>query len=276
MSASPRSPAQAPRPAADAVNLRAVAPPGVVPGRIWRAGAGAVMDAGTADELTQRHGLRAVIDLRSPSERDRAGAPAELLAHGVRWTRTPLTGYPRDIVHLPRPTPDHYVRYYHAILMESTVGGVPALFEALASAADEPFLVCCHLGKDRTAVVVAALLALADVPDELIAEDYAASGTALGPLLDRFAHKWRAHGWTREDYVVHLSTPAVIMRTWLAELRQRHGGVRASLIRAGARPADLTALSAALTDPCADRPDDPPTGPSSGPRPSGTRGGDRP
>jgi hypothetical protein len=215
------------------------------------------MDAGTASELTHRHGLRTVIDLRSRGERERAGGPAELLAHGVSWTRSPLTGYPRHIVHLPRPTPAHYVRYYHAILMESADGGVPALFAALADAADEPFLVCCHLGKDRTAVVVAALLALADVPDELIAEDYAASGTALGPLLDRFAHKWQAHGWTREDYRVHLSTPAVIMRTWLTELRRRHGGVRAALIRAGARPADLTALSAALTDPSRDPPDRP-------------------
>ncbi|MFJ2172526.1 tyrosine-protein phosphatase [Streptomyces sp. NPDC087851] len=231
----------------DAVNLRVVAPPGVVPGRIWRAGAGAVMDAGAAAELTGRHGLRTVIDLRSQNETDRSGAPDELLGRGVRWSRSPLTGYPRDLVHVPRPTPDHYVRYYHAILMESTTGSVPALFAALADAADEPFLVCCHLGKDRTAVVVAALLALAGVPDELIAADYAASGAALFPLVDRYAHKWRAHGWTRQDYLVHLATPAVVMRTWLAEVRRQHRSVRAALITAGARPADLTALTAALT-----------------------------
>jgi protein-tyrosine phosphatase len=247
-----------------AVNLRAVTPPGVAPGRIWRAGAGAVMDADTAGELTGRHGLRTVIDLRSRGETDRSGGPAELVAHGARWARSPLTGYPRDIVHVPRPTPDHYVRYYHAILMESATGGVPALFTALADVADEPFLVCCHLGKDRTAVVVAALLALADVPEELIAADYAASGRELEPLVDRYAHKWRAHGWTREDYLVHLGTPAVIMRTWLAELRRRHGGVRAALIKAGARPADLGALTSALTDPVTHRPA-PPTHPGDRP-----------
>ncbi|MFE3830678.1 tyrosine-protein phosphatase [Streptomyces sp. NPDC059092] len=247
MVSTPPSAAYPPPAVSGAVNLRAVAPPGVVPGRIWRAGAGAVMDAGTAAELTHRHGLRTVIDLRSRDETDRSGAPAELLGQGVRWARTPLTGYPRGIVHLPRPAPGHYVRYYHAILTESATGGVPGLFAALADAAGGPFLVCCHLGKDRTAVVVAALLALADVPDELIAADYAASGTALGPLVDRYAHKWRAHGWTREDYLVHLGTPAVIMRTWLTELRQRHGSVRAALIGAGARPVDLDALTAALT-----------------------------
>ncbi|MEV6423568.1 tyrosine-protein phosphatase [Streptomyces sp. NPDC051662] len=247
MSTPPQSPPSAPGPVSDAVNLRAVAPPGVAPGRIWRAGAGAAMDAGTAAELTGRHGIRTVIDLRSQDETDRHGGPAALLGHGVRWVRSPLTGYPRDIVHLARPTPGHYVRYYHAILMESSAGGAPALFADLAEAAGEPFLVCCHLGKDRTAVVTAALLALADVPDELIAADYAASGAALVPLVDRYAHKWRAHGWTRQDYLVHLGTPAVIMRTWLTELRQRHRSVRAALIRAGARPADLAALTTALT-----------------------------
>ncbi|MFE4059265.1 tyrosine-protein phosphatase [Streptomyces sp. NPDC059096] len=224
-----------------------MAPPGVVPGRVWRAGAGAAMDAGTAAELTHRHKLRTVVDLRSQDETDRSGAPAALLGQGVRWARTPLTGYPRGIVHVPRPSPGHYVRYYHAILTRSAPGGVPELFAALADAAGGPFLVCCHLGKDRTAVVVAALLALAEVPDELIAADYAASGPELAPLVDHYAPKWRAHGWTREDYLVHLGTPAVTMTTWLAELRQRHGSVRAALVDAGAHPADLATLTAALT-----------------------------
>lgn len=250
---SPPPPPYPPRPASDAVNLRAVAPPGIVGGRIWRAGAGASMDQSVAAELTAQHGLRAVIDLRSASETARSGPPAALLEHGVRWFRAPLSGYPRAIVHVPRPTPDHYVRYYHAILMNSAAGDVRTLFGALADAADEPFLVCCHLGKDRTAVAVAAVLGLIGVPDELIAADYAASGTALRPLVNRFAHKWRAHGWTRQDYLVHLDTPAVVMRTWLDQLRQRHGSVRAALLRAGARPDDLTAVTAALRAPPASR-----------------------
>ncbi|MFJ6569428.1 tyrosine-protein phosphatase [Streptomyces sp. NPDC091292] len=249
---------ETPRLVPEAVNLRAVSPPGVVPGRIWRAGAGGSMDARTAAELAGLHGLRTVIDLRSRGETERSGSPAALLAHRVRWARTPLTGYPRDIVHVPRPTPDHYVRYYHAILMNSATGGIPGLFGALADAAGEPFLVCCHLGKDRTAVVVAALLSLAGAPDGVIAADYAASGTALRPMLDRFEHKWRAHDWTREDYLIHLDTPAVIMRTWLAELRQRHGSVRSALISAGADPGDLTALATTLTDPRPTRPPRPP------------------
>lgn len=242
-----------PRPASDAVNLRAVAPVGIAAGRIWRAGAGATMAPVLAAELTDHHGLRTVIDLRSARETERSGDPTALLARGVRWSRTPLAGYPRDLVHVPRPTPEHYVRYYHAILLNSAAGAVRALFGALAEAADEPFLICCHLGKDRTAVVVAAVLALAGVPDECIVADYAASGTALRPLVDRFADKWRAHGWTRQDYLVHLDTPAVVMRTWLTELRQRHGSVRDALVRAGARPGDLTAVTDALRGASASR-----------------------
>lgn len=248
----PPSPPQ-PRPAPDAVNLRAVAPVGIAGGRIWRASAGAAMDPVVVAALTERHGLRTVIDLRSAGEAERSGAPTALLGRGVRWSRTPLTGYPRDTVHVPRPTPDHYVRYYHGILLGSAPGAVRALFGALAEAAGEPFLICCHLGKDRTAVAVAAALALAGVPDEAIAADYAASGAALRPLVDRFADKWRAHGWTRQDYLFHLDTPAMVMRTWLAELRQRHGGARAALLRAGARPGDLAVITAALRDPPASR-----------------------
>ncbi|MFB6566365.1 tyrosine-protein phosphatase [Streptomyces noursei] len=226
---------------------------GIAAGRIWRAGAGATMAPVLAAELTDHHGLRTVIDLRSARETERSGDPTALLARGVRWSRTPLAGYPRDLVHVPRPTPEHYVRYYHAILLNSAAGAVRALFGALAEAADEPFLICCHLGKDRTAVVVAAVLALAGVPDECIVADYAASGTALRPLVDRFADKWRAHGWTRQDYLVHLDTPAVVMRTWLTELRQRHGSVRDALVRAGARPGDLTAITDALRGASASR-----------------------
>lgn len=57
----------------------------------------------------------------------------------------------------------------------------------------------CHAGKERTGVVAALLLALAGVPDEVIAEDYVASDRYLASLYAEWAARQddpeeRVHG----------------------------------------------------------------------------------
>ena len=49
--------------------------------------------------------------------------------------------------------------------------GIAAVMSAIADAPPAGVLVHCHAGKDRTGMIAALLLALADVPDEVIAEE---------------------------------------------------------------------------------------------------------
>ncbi|OON82751.1 hypothetical protein B1H18_01550 [Streptomyces tsukubensis] len=225
------------------LNLRAVHAAGVPPNRVFRSGDPTTVGPAEAAELAGRHGLRTALDLRSDPEVDQGGPPSALLAAGVRWVRTPVFGYPRETVHQPRPTTDAYVRYYRGIAEHSAPGCLPAVFAAAAQAADEPFLVSCSAGKDRTGVVIASLLDLAGTPDTDIVTDYAASTAGLGPHSDRFAAKWTRHGWTREEYLTHLVARPDTIRSWLAETRRTYGSVRGALLARGVGADDLTRLT---------------------------------
>jgi len=227
-------------------NLRVVRATRLIPDRLFRAGDVTAISAAGAAELTDRRGVRAVLDLRSADEVARYGSPDTLIASGVRWMRTPICDYPRDVGHSPRPTSEQYVRYYHAILTGSAPQCFPRLFAAVSEVADEPFLVTCHGGKDRTGVVAAVLLDLVGATDKEIARDYAAGMADLRAQVDRFRDKWIKHGHTRKDYLVHLETQPVTMRTWLTEIRRDHGSVRTALNLRGVDHADLNRVAMLL------------------------------
>jgi protein-tyrosine phosphatase len=87
------------------------------------------------------------------------------------------------------------------------------------------------------------------VPDEVIAEDYALSGSYLGDQYFAEARE-RAlaggHAW--EAYRKLLICPAELMLATLGYLRERYGGVEAYLRTAGLGDAELAALREALVE----------------------------
>ena len=118
----------------------------------------------------QAHGVRTVVDLRQPAERasDRAAIPegiADLhidhdgLEHADFWA-----GYWDD--HLVG-TPLYYLPHLQA-LPERTV----AVLSAIATAPEGAVLFHCAGGRDRTGLIAAILLTLADVEEDAIVADY--------------------------------------------------------------------------------------------------------
>jgi len=92
----------------------------------------------------------------------------------------------------------------------------------------------CHAGKDRTGIVAALLLGLVGVPDGVIAADYAASEARLWPLFRRMQAD--AAGDPARLAALQHKIPTALPETMLAvlaHLRNRYGGVRAYLLRAG-------------------------------------------
>ena len=106
----------------------------------------------------------------------------------------------------------------------------------------------CAVGKDRTGLVAAMLLRLAGVPEDVVAEDYAASEENLRSLHETWIDA-APDDDERERRRRLTPTPRDAMLAVLAELDRRHGGVRGYLLDAGAAEADLDRIRARLREP---------------------------
>jgi protein-tyrosine phosphatase len=110
----------------------------------------------------------------------------------------------------------------------------------IAAAPPQPLLFHCVAGKDRTGLIAALLLALADATPAAIAEDYAVSASNL-----------------REGYLKRYADaePARILEALrcpeegayqMLQFLERAGGVRAYLSQIGLQPAEIEQLRARL------------------------------
>jgi protein-tyrosine phosphatase len=126
--------------------------------------------------------------------------------------------------------------------------GIAAIVTAVAHAPDGGVLVHCHAGKDRTGAVVAILLALAGVPDDVIADDYALSAVNLAPMIAEWLDSMSDEPAERAR-LTRLSNPSrEAMLDTLAYVRHRHGGPEAYLLAGGVTPADLQRVRTRLRD----------------------------
>jgi hypothetical protein len=115
-----------------------------------------------------------------------------------------------------------------------------AIFSSVADAPEGGVLVHCHVGKDRTGVVVAVLLALAGVPNESIVADYALSQDVL---------------WSRWE-AERLDAPALppphappeAMAEVLDWLEREHGGAEGYLRAIGLSDDRIARLRARLLE----------------------------
>ncbi|MGH8289137.1 MAG: tyrosine-protein phosphatase [Steroidobacteraceae bacterium] len=121
----------------------------------------------------------------------------------------------------------------------------PRLREALAviaAAEPGPLLFHCVAGKDRTGVIAALLLALADVAPRAIAADYAASAANL-----REAYLRRYGNRDPAEIIEAVRCPEAAVYNMLDYL-ERAGGIRLYLGRIGLRSAEIARLRARLRD----------------------------
>lgn len=142
-------------------------------GRLFRGAAPTQVDPAVAMQLVRDVGIRRVLDLRTGEEVREEGVP--------RWPpdcehlHVPL--FTSIQAHWPNPidrTPPSTARLYFEMLQAGTpaLGRIVAL---LATPPARPTLIHCAAGRDRTGIVIACLLDLLGVPEEVIAVDYALS-----------------------------------------------------------------------------------------------------
>jgi protein-tyrosine phosphatase len=209
-------------------------------------------------EALLAHGVRTIVDVRSPSETARD-------ADSYALSKPTVDGDERWPAYLNLPFADgheerawQYIKAAYEVAssreelnridLDSHAKGIAAIVGAIADAPPGGVLVHCHAGKDRTGLVVALLLALVGVADAEIADDYALTALNLEPLIVDWLHQMS------EDPAEHARLRALAdprreaMLDTLAYLRRRHGTAERYLLAAGVEPEQIDRLRWRLLD----------------------------
>ncbi len=183
-------------------------------------------------------GLRTIVDLRTQMEVD--VAPSALA--GVTAATTHISLLTGDLQALPLEL-DAVYRY----IIDACGKTVGEAIKLLCGPDAFPALVHCSAGKDRTGIVIALILAVLGVPDEVIAADYGLSGGYLDQENTAVIGQVKASTGLGESLTNELlaSPPALIARV-LANVRASWGSVDEYLLDHGLTAADLASLRAAL------------------------------
>jgi protein-tyrosine phosphatase len=184
-------------------------------------------------------GLRTVVDLRTGSEV--SAAPSAVDGTGARTFHVPLF----DAEAIGRLPPELAAIYRHMI--DDCGAAIAGAIGRLCGDGALPGLVHCTAGKDRTGLVVALVLEVIGVPDEIIAADYAMSEAYLDTRPGSAISRIRAiSGVGRWLDLGALGASPQVIHDALARIRARSGTVADYLIGNGLTERDLGNLRAAL------------------------------
>lgn len=176
------------------------------------------------------YGIATIVDLRRPSEVART--PYRGGRSGPAYLHLPLV----DDAMTTRldECPGMLERY----LMMLDEGGafIRAIFETLADA-EAGLVFHCFAGKDRTGIVAALVLAVAGVPDDVIARDFAETDVQLAGRYEEWLAA--AEPEMRAAMIEDLHCPPERMLQVLDHLRSEWGGAEGYLEAAGVGPAAI-------------------------------------
>jgi len=203
-----------------------------------------------ADDLSQlsEHGLQAladygvrtILDLRWPEEAERHPSPVPARLPQLRCARISLLTHTEDEWRLR--SRDAAKELWKCQVLDHVRAELRRVLAFIAAAPPAPLLFHCVAGKDRTGLIAALLLALADATPEAIARDYSVSGENLREgYLRRYANT------ERERILEALRCPEEGAYNMLAFL-ERAGGVRTYLAQIGLNSQEIAQLRARLRD----------------------------
>lgn len=204
-------------------------------GVLFRSGNLARLDEGTRRRIAGL-GLRRIVDLRDDDEV--RTDPSFLGPDAPETVRVPLflgsvaSFFAEDV---------SLTEMYDRLVDDAA----PALATvARAVVEEQPVLVHCTVGKDRTGVSIALILAAAGVDEEAVVADYARTAASLPAARNRRVVAWlrAAHPEARHAVELATASPAPVMRTLLGRLRAQYGSVGEYLVAAGVGDAELAEL----------------------------------
>jgi protein-tyrosine phosphatase len=188
----------------------------------------------------QDYGVQTVIDLRWPEEAARHPSPVPQALPQVRFQRISLLLHSEDEWQLRSKQVSKEA--WKSYVLEQLGPELARVLRAVAGAPAGPLLFHCVAGKDRTGLLAAVLLALADVTPAAIAADYAVSAHNL-----REGYLKRYSDTAPERILEILRCPEEGSHRMLAFL-ERAGGVEAYLAAIGLSAQEVRALRSRLRD----------------------------
>jgi len=210
-------------------------------GVLFRSGNLAHLDDAGVVALS-RLGLKRIIDLRADDEV--MWAPSRVGDMVVTTQRAPLFLGSVDSFFANDISLDEMYR----TLVEDSADGVVEVVRGIL--ADQPVLIHCTAGKDRTGVTVALALAAAGVDQDAVVADYArtegllpASRNRRVVRMLRAMHPTSVH---LEDLVMH--SPAPVMAALLARVTEQYGSAADYLRAHGLSDDEVEALRSILID----------------------------
>jgi len=186
------------------------------------------------------YGIETILDLRWPEEAARYPSLVPAALPQVRHQRISLLTRTEDEWRLR--SRDAAKELWKCAVLEHLRHELRDVLRFIATAGPGPLLFHCVAGKDRTGLIAALLLALADAAPQAIAADYALSSECL-----REGYLQRYRDSDPQRILEALRCPeqgAYNMLSFLAEA----GGVRAYLTQIGLRPDEIERLRARLRD----------------------------
>ena len=191
-------------------------------------------------EALARYGIRTVLDLRWPEEAASNPNPVPQALPQLRFVHISLLTHTEDEWRLR--SRDVAKELWKCTVLERVRQELRQVLAAIADAAPGGLLFHCVAGKDRTGLVAALLLALADVEPAAIASDYAQSGPNL-----RHTYLRRYPNADPERILEALRCPEQGAYNMLQFLEDA-GGIRAYLRDIGLGDAQVTALRTRLRE----------------------------
>jgi len=201
-----------------------------------------------ADDLVQltaegmrglaEYGVHTVIDLRWPGEVAAKPHPLAGGDHAVRYHQVSLLA--ASEIEWASLCDEYQKETWKCAVLEHTRPQLKHVLQIIADADDGPLLFHCVAGKDRTGLIAALLLALADVLPEAIVEDYVASTAQLAD-----AYMLRYSNMGRAEILEALRCPKEGVHNML-EYLGKYGGAAGYLGAIGLSDAAVARLRARL------------------------------
>ncbi len=182
-------------------------------------------------------GMRTVIDMRSVNEV--AGAPNPFASlHYVTYHNIELFDHlSPDTMQGGRAQPsDDPLLDFYVTTLATRQAAIRDVLSAIATAPHGTVMFHCTAGKDRTGLISALLLGLADVEEDDIVSDYVQTGPLIRDLVREFLEIARTNGTDLDRYRRLLACEPDTMRQVVTHIRACYRSVPGFVARIGLDP----------------------------------------
>ena len=218
------------------------------PRTLFRADALAYLDDEDLAEAA-RLGIRLVVDLRDPHERD---FDIDIEIPGCRNVSKML--FEGQLATFP---PENYPKLpeLYQLLLTTHLPQIVDTLADIAAVLPQAVVVHCTAGKDRTGIITALLQSLAGVPLEVIIEDYTASEVPLaGGFTNRVEELYDRAGVDRRVIGPEpIASPGRYLGEALEGIMAEHGSIENFLLGHGLSAEPIRRIREALVVPAAER-----------------------